>query len=173
MRLQATGIDVEVRPATPADVPSLLGLIRRLAVVERLTVTATEDSLREALFGERRDANALLVFDGHTPVGYAIYFFTFASMAARRGLWLDDLFVDEAYRGRGIGRAMLGHLARIALDNACARFEWIVLDWNEPAVEFYRRMGATMLPDWRVCRLEGAHLESVGGCTESEATERA
>jgi GNAT superfamily N-acetyltransferase len=151
-------IEIEVRAGTPADVPVLLSFIRSMAVVEKLEVSATEESLREALFGESPAAKLLLVSAGGSPIGYLTYFFTFASMVGRRGLWLDDIYIDPAFRGKGIGQALMAYLADLALQNRCARFEWMVLDWNETAVGFYRRLGADVLPDWRICRLEEAQL---------------
>jgi GNAT superfamily N-acetyltransferase len=164
--LQVNGLEVEVRAATPDDVTLLLNFIRAMAEFERLTVSATEASLRDALFGEASAARALLVYVGETPIGYATYFFSFTSMMGRRAFWLDDLFVAPAFRGKGIGKALMAHLAGIAARNQCARFEWIVLDWNTPAIEFYKSLGAEMLADWRACRLDEAALkrlaESVG-----------
>ena len=120
MRLVANNIDVEVRPATSADVPLLLSFIRSMAAFEKLTVTATE------------------AFVDGQPIGYVTYFFTFATMEAKRGLWLDDLFIDLAFRRKGIGRALMAYLADVARQNQCGRFEWMVLDWNEGAISFYK-----------------------------------
>jgi GNAT superfamily N-acetyltransferase len=156
--LKAKDIEVRVRPGTSEDVPVLLAFIRSMAAFERLEVSATEASLREALFGESPAARTLLVFSADRPVGYLTYFFTFATMTGRRGLWLDDLFIDPAFRGRGIGRALMRHLAGVAIQEGCARFEWMVLDWNAPALAFYRRLGARTLEDWRICRLAGDDL---------------
>jgi len=161
MKLTAKDIDVDVREATADDVPLLLSFIRTMADFERLQVTATEESLRAALFGEAPAARALLLFVDGRPMGYATYYFTFGTMVGRRGLWLDDLFIDAAYRGKGVGQALMTHLARIAQRNQCARFEWMVLDWNERAVGFYRQLGAAMLDDWRICRLDEGGLARV------------
>jgi len=164
--LQVNDIEVELRAATPDDVPLLLSFIREMAEFERLTVSATEASLRDALFGEAAAARALLVFTSGEPIGYATYFFSFTSMMGRRAFWLDDLFVAPAFRGKGLGKALMAHLAGIAAQNQCARFEWIVLDWNTPAIEFYKALGAEMLTDWRACRLDEVALkrlaESIG-----------
>lgn len=172
-RLPVPGLEVEVRAAAEEDVPLLLSFIRSLAEVERLTVATTEESLRAALFGTPPAAQALLVLCGGKPIGYAVYFFTFATMAGKRGLWLDDLFIDAEYRGRGIGRAMMSYVAGLAVQNDCARFEWIVLDWNTPAVEFYRGLGASMFPDWLICRLDGTSLQRVAESRDHERSDDA
>lgn len=161
MILTASGIHVDVRAGTIADVPLLLSFIRSMAAFEKLTVTATEDSLRAALFGDDPAARTLLAFVDGKPVAYATYFFTFATMVGKRGLWLDDLFVDSAFRGKGIGRALMAYLADIAVRNECARFEWMVLDWNEAAIGFYESLGAQIQKDWRFCRLEGTQLRGL------------
>jgi GNAT superfamily N-acetyltransferase len=163
MLLVVNGIDVELRAGTIADVPVLLTFIRAMAAFEKLPVTATEESLRAALFGEAPAAHTLLAFVNGHPVAYATYFFTFATMEGKRGLWLDDLFVDTAFRGKGIGQALMAYLADVAIQNQCGRFEWMVLDWNEAAIGFYERLGATVLPEWRICRLAEGQLASVAG----------
>jgi GNAT superfamily N-acetyltransferase len=156
-------IEVELRSGTIADVPLLLSFIRSMAAFEKLTVSATEESLRDALFGEAPSARTLLASVEGQPIAYATYFFTFATMIGKRGLWLDDLFVDPAWRGKGIGRAIMAHLAQIAQRHRCGRFEWMVLDWNDDAIGFYERLGATVLEDWRICRLDEAQLSRVAG----------
>lgn len=161
MRLRANSIEVEVRAAESADVSLLLNFIRKMADFEKLTVSATEESLRHALFGEPPAARALLAYVDGQPIGYVTYFFSFTSMMGRRALWLDDLYIDPPYRGKGIGTALMTHMARIAKENHCARFEWIVLDWNAPAIEFYRRLGAEVLPDWRICRADEVALKRI------------
>jgi GNAT superfamily N-acetyltransferase len=153
--------EVEVRPATRADVPLLLTFIRAMGAFEKLTVSATEESLEDALFGETPAARALLAFAGGKPAGYVTYFFSFTSMMGRRALWLDDVFVDPAFRGQGIGKALVTYVAQLAAQNRCARLEWIVLDWNTSAIEFYRSLGAAVLPDWRICRLDEAQLRQL------------
>jgi GNAT superfamily N-acetyltransferase len=161
MTLIVNGQDVDLRAGTTADVPVLFSFMRAMAGFERLPFTATEDSLREALFGESPAAETLLAFVDGRPIAYVTYFFTFATMVGRRALWLDDLFVDPAFRGKGIGRALMAYLADVAIHRDCARFEWMVLDWNERAIKFYRNLGARMLDEWRVCRMDEDQLPSV------------
>ncbi len=161
MLLRVGNLDVAVRAGTTDDVPLLLSFIQSMAAFEKLTVSATEESLRTALFGENPAARTLLAFVERRPVAYATYFFTFATMVGRRGLWLDDLFVDPEFRGKGIGEALMAYLADVALRNHCARFEWMVLDWNRSAIGFYERIGATLLADWRICRLDDGGLSGL------------
>jgi GNAT superfamily N-acetyltransferase len=156
-------IEVELRDGTITDVPLLLSFIRSMAAFEKLTVTATEESLQAALFGEAPAARVLLAFVHGEPVAYATYFFTFATMVGKRGLWVDDLFVTPAFRGKGIGKAFMAYLADVAIRRQCGRLEWMVLDWNETAIGFYESLGASILPDWRICRLEESQLPSVAG----------
>lgn len=156
-----------IRAAVPSDVPALMRLIRALAEYERLThlVVADEAMLAEALFGARPAAEAVIATDGHESggaAGFALFFHTFSTFLGRRGLWLEDLFVLPEHRGRGLGRALLTHLAGIARDRGCGRFEWSVLDWNTPAIGFYERMGATLLPEWRIARVTGDALARFG-----------
>ena len=155
--------EVELRHGTINDVPLLLSFIRSMAAFERLTVTATEESLRVALFGEAPAARVLLAFTNGDPIAYATYFFTFATMVGKRGLWLDDLFVTPAFRGKGLGKAVMAYLADVAIRHHCGRLEWMVLDWNEMAIGFYKKLGASVLTDWRICRLEEAQLPGVAG----------
>lgn len=162
MRLPLPDLDVEVRLGAVEDVSLLLDFIRAMAEFERLEVVATETSLREALFGDRPAARTLLAFVNGEPVAYAVYFFTFATMVGRRGLWLDDLYVAPEYRRRGIAGALMAHLASIAVTNNCARFEWMVLGWNTSAIGFYEGLGARVLPEWRICRLDGRRLRALG-----------
>jgi GNAT superfamily N-acetyltransferase len=166
MKLAVDDLEVEVRDATPDDVPLLLAFIRKMAAFEKLEPTATEASLREALFGESPAARALLVSVDGEPIGYATWFFSFSSMMGRRALWLDDLFVDPAFRGKGIGKVLMAYVAGIAARHRCARFEWIVLDWNRSAIEFYRRLGAEVLDDWRICRLDEARSKRLAATLE-------
>ena len=148
--------NVAIRPATAADVPIILELIRALATYERAPneVTATEDGLNKVLFGEKPAAEVLLAFENETAVGFAVFFHNFSTWLGRPGLYLEDLFVRPEDRGKGYGRALLIHLAKIARDRGCGRMEWAVLDWNEPAIQFYRKLGAKPMDDWTVFRLK-------------------
>lgn len=150
-----------ILPATERDVPAVLHMIRQLADYERLSheVTATEERLRASLYGERPAAEAQIARCGEEPVGFALYFHTFSTFLGLPGLYLEDLFVAPQWRSRGYGRALLAHVARIAVERGCGRLEWAVLDWNEPALRFYRRVGARPLDDWTVYRLTGEPLE--------------
>jgi GNAT superfamily N-acetyltransferase len=163
MIIVVNNIELELRDGTITDVPLLLSFIRSMAAFEKLTVTATEESLRAALFGEAPAARVLFAFVNGKPIAYATYFFTFATMVGKRGLWLDDLFVIPAFRGKGIGKTLMAYLADIAIQHQCGRLEWMVLDWNEMAIGFYKRLGIKILADWRICRLEEAQFSSVAG----------
>ena len=146
-----------LRPATPADVPAILECIRRLADYERLAheCVATEAQLRETLFGATRSAEVVLAFAGEEPAGFALWFQSYSTFLAKPGLYLEDLFVYPQHRGRGLGRQLLRHLARVAVERGYGRVEWSVLDWNVDAIGFYRSIGAEVLDDWRRCRLAG------------------
>jgi GNAT superfamily N-acetyltransferase len=141
----------------PGDAPALAAMIRALADYERLThlCVATEDDLRSALWGPEPAAEVLIARIDTVPVGFALFFQTFSTFLARRGLWLEDLFVYPEQRGAGIGKALLRTVAGIARDRGCGRFEWSVLDWNAPAIRFYEGLGATVMPDWRIARVAG------------------
>jgi GNAT superfamily N-acetyltransferase len=156
---------VRIEPAREQDVPVILSLITGLADYEKLShqVVATEDTLRHWLFGPRPAAEVLIAWDGDDAVGFALFFQNFSTFLGRPGLYLEDLFVIPAHRARGIGRRLLTTLAALAVERGCGRFEWSVLDWNEPAIAFYRRMGAEVLPDWRICRLTGEALTRAAG----------
>ena len=144
-----------IRRATLADVGTILNLIRDLATYERAPnqVTATEEQLVDVLFGKKPAAEVLLAFEDEEPVGFAVYFYNFSTWLGRAGLYLEDLFVRPEHRGKGYGRALLVELAKIARDRGCGRMEWAVLDWNEPAIEFYRKLGAKPMNEWTVFRL--------------------
>jgi GNAT superfamily N-acetyltransferase len=145
----------EIRPAGVEDVPVILGLIRELATYERAPdeVTATEEQLVDVLFGEKPVAEVLLAFEGKSPVGFAVFFHNFSTWLGRPGLYLEDLFVKPEKRGKGYGRALLVDLAKVARERGCGRMEWAVLNWNEPAIKFYRALGAKPLDEWTVYRL--------------------
>jgi GNAT superfamily N-acetyltransferase len=155
----------QIRPATPADVPLILRLVRELAEFEREpdAVKATEPMLEAALFGEQRAAEAVIAELDGAPVGFALFFQNFSTWTGRPGIYLEDLYVTPAARGSGTGTALLRHLAGIALDRGCGRFEWAVLDWNEPAINFYRAMGAVGMDEWRVQRVAGDALVKLAG----------
>jgi GNAT superfamily N-acetyltransferase len=151
---------LDIRPARPPDCPTLLGLIRELAVYEKLEdqVVASPAMLETELFGERPVIEAALAWEGPAAVGFALWFENFSTFLGRRGLYLEDLYVIPAARRRGVGRALLEHVASLAARRGCGRLDWSVLEWNGPAIRFYRAMGAEVLPDWRVCRLTGDAL---------------
>jgi GNAT superfamily N-acetyltransferase len=144
-----------IRDASPDDAAVVLQLIRELAIYERAPdeVVATEEGLREVLLSEH--AKVILANEGDTPVGFAVYFFNFSTWLGRPGLYLEDLFVKPDKRGCGYGRKLLVHLATIARDRGCGRMEWAVLNWNQPAIEFYRKLGARPLDEWTIFRLTG------------------
>src|SRR5262245_34955478 len=148
---------LRIRIATRADIPVLLELIRGLAEYEKLTQSAlaAEALLERELFAPKSNAEAILGFAGGAAVGFAVYFHNFSTFLGRRGLYLEDLFVRPDHRKRGYGRALLLHVARIAHERRCGRFEWMALDWNEPAIRFYKALGAAELPEWRLFRVTG------------------
>jgi GNAT superfamily N-acetyltransferase len=150
-----------IRSATPADVSLILGLIRELAEYEKLAhqVVATEDDIRNSLFGLRPAAECLIAELDGAPAGFALFFHNFSTFLGKPGIYLEDLYVKPELRGKGVGRKLLAHLAQLALTRGCGRFEWAVLDWNEPAIGFYRSIGARMLDDWKINRLTGEALE--------------
>ena len=166
--MASTAPVLSIRPATAGDVPLIRQLIAELADYERLAhaAVATDDDLRAQLFGERPAAEVLIgELDGE-PAGFALFFHNFSTFLGKRGLYLEDLFVRPAFRGSGLGRHLMAALARIAVQRDCGRFEWSVLDWNEPAIGFYRRIGATGMDEWTVQRLEGAALHALAARDE-------
>ena len=156
-------MSVHVRPATPDDAPLIVELIRGLAEYERLAheCVATEERIRASLFGPRPEAEVVIAEAGGRAAGFALFFHNYSTFLARRGLYLEDLFVYPEFRGRGVGRALLRHLARLAVERECGRLEWWVLDWNEPAIRFYRSLGARPMDDWTVFRLTGEALRAL------------
>ena len=155
--------ELTIRPGTPEDLPIIRRMIFGLAEYERLLheCDATEDKLRKSLFGEPRYAECVIARMGEEPVGFALFFHNFSTFEARPGLYLEDLFVLPEHRGYGVGRELLRHLARLAVARDCARFEWAVLDWNEPAIGFYKSLGAQPMNDWTVYRLKGEALQAL------------
>jgi GNAT superfamily N-acetyltransferase len=158
---------VTIVPATERDLPLVLDFIRKLAEYEKLShqVVATEDLLRQGLFGERRVAEVVLAYLDGEPVGFALYFHNFSTFVGRAGIYLEDLFVEPHHRGKGVGKALLAHVANIAVERKCGRFEWAVLDWNTPSIEFYKSLGALPLDDWTLFRLTGDALKKFGDMT--------
>ena len=148
-------MSVILRFATPADVPAIFDLIQALAEYEKLShaVRGNPQALKEHLFGDRQYAEVILAELAGQTVGFALFLHNYSTFLTKPGIYLEDLFVLPAYRRQGIGKALLNKLAQIALDRDCGRLEWTVLDWNESAIAFYRRMGAAVLPDWRICRI--------------------
>ena len=155
---------LRIRPAEPADVPVIADLIRQLAKFEKLEddVVLTEDLLRAGLFGSRPYAEAAIAEDAEKPIGFALFFHTFSTFLARPGLYLEDLFVLADHRGKGVGRALLAHLARLAVERGCGRLEWAVLNWNQEAIRFYERLGARPNSEWTVYRLTDEALSALG-----------
>jgi len=153
-----------IRPAGPEDIDELLALIHELAVYEKAPeeAVATPDLLHQALFGEHPTAQAVIAEWQGEPAGFALFFHNFSTWLGRPGLYLEDLFVREALRGKGIGKALLLHLAGIARDRGCGRMEWSVLDWNTPAIDFYKALGAQPMNEWTVYRLDAAALDRLG-----------
>ncbi|MGH9767923.1 MAG: GNAT family N-acetyltransferase [Blastocatellia bacterium] len=153
--------DFEIKPATEGDVSLILSFIKKLAVYEKLAheVMATEDILRETLFGERRYAEVAIGYHRGEPAGFALFFHNYSTFLGKPGIYLEDLFVDEQLRGKGFGKALLVYLARLAKERNCGRLEWAVLDWTEPSISFYKSLGARIMDEWNVFRLTGESLD--------------
>ena len=159
-----------LRDAAPGDVAAIAGLVKELAAYEKLSheVRATENDFRRALFGPTPRAHAMMADVDGTSVGFALYFFNFSGFAGRHGLYVEDVFVQPAHRGRGIGRAIFQALAARAVAEGCERMEWAVLDWNEPSINFYRALGAMPMNEWTVQRLAGGALLALAGAAVEE-----
>ena len=156
--------DFRIREAVEEDVPLILLFIKKLACYERLSheMNATEEILRRSLFRERRVAEVILAEYQRVAVGFALYFHNFSTFLGRPGIYIEDLYVDESFRGRGFGYALFRHIARLAVERGCGRLEWSVLDWNKPAIRFYETLGAAAMSDWTTYRLAGEGLKKVG-----------
>jgi GNAT superfamily N-acetyltransferase len=168
-----TAMKFNLRLAESEDVPAIFGLIQSLAQYENLAhlVTGSPSALNEDLFGSNACIECLIaesaVHEGQAVpqiIGFALFFTNYSTFLTRRGIYLEDLFVLPQYRRKGIGKAMISKVAEIALNRRCGRFEWAVLDWNTPAINFYQQLGAEILPDWRICRATGAALQSLAHC---------
>ena len=157
--------DFSIRPVKPQDVPELLTMIRELAEFEKLThlVTATEEDYQNALFGTPPSAGAAVAQSDDGLLGYAVYFENFSTFAGIKGLYLEDLYVRPEHRQKGIGKELIRHVGRIAKDRDCIRFEWCVLDWNQNAIDFYKRLGADVMDEWRIVRLNHPGIEKLSG----------
>ncbi|WP_151174055.1 GNAT family N-acetyltransferase [Pseudoalteromonas ruthenica] len=155
---------VFIRDAVINDVPLIYHFINQLAIYEKEpdAVTATEQDIERTLFGERATAHSVICFDSEAPdaepIGFAVYFFNYSTWLGRNGLYLEDLYVSEDKRGRGAGKALMQFLARRAIEKDCGRFEWVVLDWNKPAIDFYESIGAQAQGEWIIYRLDGEQL---------------
>jgi GNAT superfamily N-acetyltransferase len=169
LKTQTTIPGMRLRFAGPDDVPLILDFIRGLAEYERLAraCTASVESLRETLFGSRRYAEVILGYQDETPIAFALFFHNYSTFLAKPGIYLEDLFVKPEWRGRGYGRAILAQLARLAIERGCGRMEWAVLDWNEDAIRFYERLGATALDDWTTFRVTDGPLQRLASESQS------
>ena len=163
--MAAPPADVQLRAAEARDVPAIVGLIRELAEFEKLShlVQVTPQSLLPQLFGARPAAEALVAERDATVIGFALFFTNFSTFLGKPGLYLEDLYVQPAHRSHGVGKALLTHLAGLARQRDCGRFEWSVLDWNVNAIRLYQSMGAALMPEWRICRVSGDALRDFGG----------
>ncbi len=161
-------MSLHIRPATRADVPLILDLIRALAEYEKLSheCVASEETLAATLFGERPAAEVLIAEYEGKPAGFTLFFTNYSTFLARPGLYLEDIFVYPELRGRGIGLRLMRHLARLAVARGYGRFEWSVLDWNEPSIAFYRSLGAVPMDEWTVQRLSGQALEALAAAAD-------
>jgi GNAT superfamily N-acetyltransferase len=154
-----------IREASESDVPLILEFIRKIAEYERLShaVIASEETLRKSLFGDRRAAEVLLAYWDGKPAGYAVFFHNFSTFLGRRGIYLEDIFVEPDLRGRGIGKALLARVAKVAKDRECGRLEWSVLDWNKPSIDFYLSLGAKAMDEWTIFRMTEDAIAKLAG----------
>jgi GNAT superfamily N-acetyltransferase len=161
---------LHIRTAVAADVPVILAFIKKLAAYEKLSneVVATEELLRETLFGARPTAEVAIGYLEKKPVGFVLFFHNYSTFLGRPGIYIEDLFVDEDFRGRGCGRALFLYVAGLAKERRCGRLEWAVLDWNEPAIGFYKKLGAAPMSDWTVFRVTGDSLDKLGEARKPE-----
>ena len=161
--MSATGQTFRIERATENDVQLIFSLIKALAEYERMSdeVVATEAGLRETLFGAHPSAEVVIAYAGGEPAGFALFFHNYSTFLGKPGLYLEDLFVVPKFRGAGLGRALLTRLAELAVARGCGRFEWAVLDWNEPAIGFYKKLGAKPMDDWTIFRVTGDALRSL------------
>ena len=155
--------DINIRLATPQDVPTILKFIQGLAEYEKLAdqVVATEEKLEQTLFGDKRYAEVVIAEYNQQAAGFALFFHNYSTCLAKPGIYLEDLFVLPDFRGKGLGKVLLSYLAKLAVERDCGRLEWSVLDWNQPAIDFYQAQGATMLHDWRINRVTGENLKAL------------
>lgn len=156
--------DLRIRPALIEDVPTILGFIRELAEYEKLSeqVVTSEELLRDHLFGQRPAAEVRIASVGRADVGFALFFASFSTFIGRPGIYLEDIYVQPAFRGRGVGKALLCEVARAAIKRNCGRLEWSVLDWNEPSIRFYESLGAIAMSEWTMYRVTGEALQKLG-----------
>ena len=166
---QTAAGDFQIRPSTVHDAALILGFIRELAEYEKLAheVTATEQDIQAQLFGPKPKAECVIAEHDGKPIGFALYFHNFSTFVGKPGLYLEDLYIKPEFRGRGCGRQLLSYLAKLALARGCERFEWAVLDWNAPAIQFYASLGARMMQSWRINRLNGSALQKLAAETRS------
>jgi len=155
--------EINIRLATPEDMPTILTFIQGLAEYEKLAdqVVATEDKLKQTLFGDKRYAEVVIAEYNQQAAGFALFFHNYSTFLAKPGIYLEDLFVLPDFRGKGLGKVLLSYLAKLAVERDCGRLEWSVLDWNQPAIDFYQAQGATMLHDWRINRVTGENLKAL------------
>jgi GNAT superfamily N-acetyltransferase len=156
-------MNFSIQAVSRSDLSIIVELVRALAVYEKLEhlMVSTEADFERELFGDDARIECVIASEGETPVGFALFFHNFSTFLGRKGLYLEDVFVKPEFRGKGYGKGLLVHLAKLAVERNCGRFEWSVLDWNTPSIKFYEAMGATVLPDWRIVRVTGDKLNEM------------